>query len=132
MQSKRNKTPYIAFLDLDEEVQKSACEMDTVVDMRGDKKCLLTLYLRPCKFQLALVLNDKTVEAVADAFDNRGHLLGSEYFSELFGYVLTDNGSEFSDHTLLEKSVLDRHHKRLKLFFCDIRQSQQKDTCEMR
>lgn len=61
---------YITFLDLDEEVQKSAREMDTVVDMRGDKKCLLTLYLRPCKFQLALVLNDKTVEVVADALDN--------------------------------------------------------------
>ena len=63
--------------------------------MRGDKKCLLTLYLRPCKFQLALVLNDKTVEAIADGFDNQKRLLGSEYFSKLFGYVLTDNGNEF-------------------------------------
>ena len=63
---------YIAFLDLDEEVQKSAREMDTVVDMRGDKKSLLTLYLRPCKFQLALVLNDKTVEVVANALSSLG------------------------------------------------------------
>ena len=34
---------YIAFLDLDEEVQQSVCKMDAVVDMRGNKKCLLSL-----------------------------------------------------------------------------------------
>lgn len=52
-------------------------------------------YLRPCKFHLALLLNDKRAEAIADALDNRERLLGSEYFSKLFGYALTDNGSEF-------------------------------------
>lgn len=46
--------------------------MDAVVDMRGNKKYLppLFFYLRPCKLQLALLPNDKTVEAVADALDN--------------------------------------------------------------
>ena len=78
--------------------------MDAVVDMRGDKRYLLTLYLRPCKFQLALGLNDKTVEAVADAFDNQKRLLGNKYSRELFGYVLTDNGSEFQITHLLKSS----------------------------
>lgn len=47
---------YAAFCELGEEARSQACEMDTVIGRARDSKCLLTLYLRPCKVQLALLL----------------------------------------------------------------------------
>lgn len=121
---------YKAFLELDKEIQSAVCEMDTVIGRIHDKACLLTLYLRPCKFQLVFLIPSKTTEEVAHMFDELERLLGRAYFLRLFGYVLTDNGVEFSNHTLLERSALDAYTNRMKLYFCDVRQSQQKGACE--
>ena len=43
---------FSAFMGLPEEKRAAACEMDTVIGSRSDRRCLLTLYLRAFRFQL--------------------------------------------------------------------------------
>ena len=121
---------YAAFLGLSEEERASACEMDTVIGRVHDSKCLLTLYLRPCKFQLMLLLGGKTAEEAAGALDALEEAVGMDGFGRLFDPILTDNGAEFSDHVLIERSAGDSAARRARVFYCDVRQSQQKGSCE--
>lgn len=48
----------------------------------------------------------------------------------MFGLILTDNGTEFSDWRSLEKSCLPGKGARCRVYYCDVRQSQQKGGCE--
>lgn len=55
--------------------------------------------------------------------------IGKELFKRLFGIILTDNGSEFANYELIERSVFgSAPHSRV--YYCDVRQSQQKAGCE--
>ena len=121
---------YTAFLEQGEEVCASACEMDTVIGLKSDKKCLLTLYHRPSKFQFALLLNDKTSQSVVNELNNLETLMGKAAFKRVFGCILTDNGTEFSDTCALEKSALPGVVSRCNVYYCDVRASQQKGGCE--
>lgn len=120
---------YAAFCALDEGLRARACEMDTVIGRARDAKCLLTLYLRPCKAQLALLLEGKEADAVASALDGLERALGAGIFSRLLGTILTDNGPEFSDAGAIERSALG-DAPRCRAFYCDVRASQQKGACE--
>jgi len=121
---------YAAFLNLESEKRDSAVEMDCVIGRAKDTQCILTLYHRPTKLQLALLLPEKTSSAVAAALDAVEGLLGKDSFRKIFGIVLTDNGMEFSDYTSLERSCFPGKISRCKVYYCDIRQSQQKAGCE--
>ena len=119
---------YESFLQLPIEIQESAWEMDTVEGMRSDKKSILTIYHRPSKFQFALLMTSKTIANVVGYFDIFENALGKEGFSSLFRRILTDNGVEFSDYISIEKSI--QAGKRSKIYYCDVRESQQKGACE--
>lgn len=121
---------HAAFMRLDEEERAGACEMDTVIGRRSDAQCLLTLYLRPYKLQLALLLSEKSSSAVAAALDMLERALGKSAFQHFFGLLLTDNGTEFGDFASIEKSVLAGRRGRTKVYYCDVRASQQKAGCE--
>lgn len=120
---------YSAFCALPEEARERACEMDTVIGRARDSQCLLTLYLRPCRVQLALLLPEKTSGAVAAALDGLERALGGAVFARLFGTLLTDNGAEFSDTEAIERSV-EGPAPRCKAYYCDVRSSNQKGRCE--
>lgn len=120
---------YQAFCELDEDMRATACEMDTVIGRARDTQCILTLYLRSCGMQVALLLPSKSSSAVAAALDMLEHTIGKEVFLRLFGLLLTDNGVEFADTESLEHSASDEA-ARCKVYYCDIRQSQQKGSCE--
>lgn len=119
---------YAAFCALDDAVREGAAEMDTVIGRARDEQCLLTLYLRPCKLQLAILLPAKTSDAVARALDALEEVLGMTLFEQLFGYLLTDNGVEFSRPERLERSRAGG--RRCRVYYCDVRASQQKAACE--
>ena len=121
---------YAAFLEQGEDARSNTCEMDTVIGLKRDRQCLLTLYHRPSKFQLALLLPDKTAQSVVSEIDKLERTLGKAAFKRIFGCILTDNGTEFSDCEALEKSVLPGAVKRTSMFYCDVRASQQKGGCE--
>lgn len=120
---------YKAFQMLPQEVQGSVCEMDCVCGRVRDDQAILTLYLRTCKMQLCLLLEEKTSSAVAATLDMLEQVLGKEVFKCLFGVILTDNGSEFAKPEILERSVF-HGTSRTKVYYCDPRQSQQKGACE--
>jgi IS30 family transposase len=120
---------YAAFSELPEDRRAGACETDTVIGRARDSQCLLTLYLRPCKVQVAMLLPDKTSSAAAAALDTLENALGKGLFQRLFGLVLTDNGAEFSDTEALERSA-SGGTARCQVYYCDVRQSQQKGGCE--
>lgn len=76
-------------------------EMDTVVG--SGKKCLLTLLLTNSKFMIARLIDDLSFNSVLQSFYYIREVLKSEIaFSKLFSLILTDNGSEFADPSLLE------------------------------
>lgn len=85
---------------------RAGLQMDTVMGSQPDSKCVLTLYVRPCSFQFCLLLEDRTAQAVEDALGVLERAAGAELFRRLFGLVLTDNGSEFSNPEALEGSAL--------------------------
>lgn len=120
---------YETFMALNSETRATACEMDTVIGRKLDRQCILTLYLRPSKLQLALLLSEKTTDAVAKILDDLESLLGRKAFSKFFGIILTDNGVEFYHTRILERSK-ETASKRTKVYYCDARQSQQKAGCE--
>lgn len=120
---------FAAFTGLPEEERARACEMDTVIGLRSDRRCLLTLYLRAFRFQLALLMPDRTAEAVQARLDEL-EKAAPKAFSRLFPLVLTDNGAEFADSGGIERSALDPAARRCSVYYCDVRQSQQKGGCE--
>lgn len=120
---------HAAFLELSEERRAGAAEMDCVIGRARDSRYLLTLFLRPCKVQVALLLPEKAPSAVAAALDMLERALGKKAFQRLFGLVLADNGVEFADVKALERSAFEGA-SRTQVYYCDVRQSQQKGGCE--
>ena len=120
---------YAAFCALPEEQRARACEMDTVLGKARDEQCLLTLFLRPCKVQPVLLLPKKASGAVASALDSLERAMGKHPFKRLFGIILTDNGVEFADTAANEASAFGGD-ARCKVYYCDVRASQQKGACE--
>lgn len=120
---------YQAFLELSEEDRFGCCEMDTVLGSKGDSQCILTLYCRPLKLQVCLLLADKSQTSVIRVVDMLEECIGKELFIRLFGTILTDNGREFANHKLIERSVFGGK-PRCRVYYCDVRQSQQKAGCE--
>jgi IS30 family transposase len=121
---------YDSFCKLSDDVRGSTCEMDTVHGRIRDSQCLLTLYMRPFKFQWVLLMGNKTPASTVKIFDLLESVLGTATFRKFFGIILTDNGTEFSDFESLENSFVLKKKKRCSVYYCDVRQSQQKGACE--
>ena len=102
--------------------------MDTVIGRAADERCLLTLLLRPCRLQLVMLLERKSADETARALDSLERALGASVFSRLFDPLLTDNGPEFADAEGMERSLSEG--ARTRVFYCDVRASQQKGRCE--
>ena len=119
---------YSDFLqELEENPGIRVVEMDTVIGTKGGK-VLQTIYWRGEKLMLAFLLDDKEMEGLVKTFDDLEERLGKAVFCELFPVVLTDNGSEFADPDLFEYSP--DGVRRMKLFYCDPRHSEQKGEIE--
>ena len=116
-----------AFMGLPEEERAAACEMDTVVGLKSDRRCLLTLYQRPCKFQLALLMPGKDCGSTSDRLDALEKAVGKAAFSRMFGLVLTDNGAEFwTAPPSSARRCPGAARSGASVYYCDARQSQQK------
>lgn len=116
------------FRALEQADRDNAVEVDTVVGRLGrDSQCILTLFVRRIGFQFYVLLPDKTARSVVEALDTLQALCGPR-FSQVFGLLLCDRGSEFSDAERMEHGR--NGVKRLSLYYCDPLQSQQKGRCE--
>ena len=102
--------------------------MDCVEGAKEDKAVLLTLHFTSFKLQLAIIMDEQTAKNVVSALDKIEEALGSELFKSLFQVILTDNGSEFTDISGMERSI--KGGKRTKIFFCEPNRSDEKGHCE--
>lgn len=127
--SHTKKRNYDTFLSLSAERQSSALEMDCVEGLQRNSQVLLTLYHRPSHLQIALLLPEKTCKYVIAGLTHLFLIADKSLYQKVFGTVLTDNGSEFEDEDSLEY-VISGQMRRVHLFYCDPRQSQQKGRCE--
>ena len=120
---------------MDEHPGLPVTQMDTVEGVKGGK-VLLTLMFMPYGFMLAFLLDSKTSANVTATFRHiRAKLVGKfgkdegiAIMCELFGVILTDNGTEFSNPTVIETDCDGNRIARL--FYCDPGASWQKAHIE--
>lgn len=123
---------HAAFEKLAESIKASTTEMDTVVGRSADKQAVLTLYSRASHLQLALLLSEKSPAEVVRVLKVLKKICPKKIFDDLFYCVLTDNGEEFVDERGLGKIFGEGANPKAHphLYYCDIRASQQKGSCE--
>ena len=104
-------------------------EMDTVEGVKGGK-VLLTLHFKGlCDFMLAYIRDHNTAKSVIDIFDHLYSVLGHDLFRKLFGCIVTDRGTEFTDPSALETAPDGK--QRTRIFYCDPQASWQKPNVEL-
>ena len=106
----------------------SIVEMDTVEGIKGGK-CLLTIHFVNCNFMLAFIREHNDAQSVIDVFNYLQNVWGIDLFKKMFGIILTDNGSEFSDPTKIEFDP-NTGEQRTHIFYCEPGRSDQKGSCE--
>lgn len=107
--------------------QKRVVQMDTVEGIKGGK-LLQTMLWPENNLMLAFLIDSKEMKNTVATIDWLEEQLGTEVFREMFPIILTDNGSEFADPELFEKSVTGG--KRTKVYYCEARHSEQKGELE--
>lgn len=120
---------YKDFLELDEELRASVTEMDTVIGSKEDVGSLLTLHLKALYFQIGIKLKHHDCAHAEAALDWLETILKGQ-FKEIYGLGLCDRGIEFCYCDALEDSKLFPGTRKLKLFYCDARHSEQKGSAE--
>lgn len=103
-------------------------EMDTVEGVKGGK-VILSLKVVIVQLQFYFLLDDKTAQSIVNKLNEIQKLIGIENYKKIFGVILTDNGSEFTDITgIITDSKTGEI--RTSLFFCHPHQSGEKGSCE--
>lgn len=94
--------------EVDTREQFGDWEIDSIIGEKSNgDNTLLTLVERKTRYTLALKVAGKTVKAVTDAIDSLRELYG-ENFSQIFKSITSDNGTEFSNLSDLEKETATR------------------------
>jgi IS30 family transposase len=119
---------YDDYLELPEEDRAIVTEVDTVWGIKSDRKCILSLYRVDLHFQIYLLLQSRTMEEVVHAFDWL-EIASEGRFSEFFGLMLLDRGTEFDDISGMEWSY-GSNEKRCSVYFTDPSRADQKGACE--
>ena len=103
-------------------------QMDTVEGVKGGKVCL-SLKIVKIQLQLYFIMNDKTAASVVNTLNTIQSIIGIENYKKIFGTILTDNGSEFTD---IDGIMYDSETGELRtdLYFCHPQCSGEKGSCE--
>lgn len=102
-------------------------EMDTIEGRKGGA-VLLSLRWPATGLHLLFWRHANTAKSVQTIFDQLYHTLGHERFLRVFGIIVTDNGSEFSNPLALEFAPdgIRRSH----IFYCNPGSPQEKPSVE--
>ena len=127
----RNYQEYLKFKEKNPDLAE--VQMDSVIGEKGGK-CLLTIHFVESSLMLAFIRDANTSQSVIDVFNGLDKVLGNELFSELFPYILTDNGSEFSNPRAIEYREHPEpgaSYHRTNIYYCDAGCPYQKGACEV-
>jgi len=119
---------YSDYLALPEEDRATVTEVDTVHGKKGDRKCILSLHRVDLHFQIYILLPSCTMQSVLEALDWLEECCDG-HFSEFFGLLLMDRGSEFNDIPGIEMSAF-YVGQRCAAYFADPNRPDQKGSCE--
>jgi IS30 family transposase len=118
---------YSDFLALDEEARAKVVECDCVEGNAGSIDAILTMHFKALHFQIGIKLERKDTVHVVAVLDWLEEILGN-CFSEYFGLLLFDRGSEFKDICGMESG--SRGQRRCAVYFTDAQRPDQKGSCE--
>lgn len=95
-------------------------EIDTVYSGQccKTKTALLVLTERKTLEEYYISIADRTLKSVVSALDDLESSLGHKVFKEKFKTMTSDNGVEFGDASLIERSSLVPGAKRTQVYFC--------------
>jgi len=103
-------------------------EFDTVEGIKGGE--LLFTIMIPCfSLMLAFKISNKTQEEIGKVLDILEENLGA-YFYILFRKVIPDNGGEFTNFSVLEKSINENIEKRMNVYYTHTYASYEKPHIE--
>lgn len=104
-------------------------QMDTIIGKRENGPVVLSLHCVTLHFQFYFLLKDKSASSVVEKLNEIQVIIGLENFKKVFGIILTDNGSEFSN---INGIMADPNTGEMKcqLFFCHTYASREKGACE--
>lgn len=94
-------------------------EMDTVCSgKKKGKGCILALTERMTLDEHTARMPDRTLASTVRVLDRLEQSLGYEGFCRRFKTITVDNGSEFGDSSLIERSCIYPDKKRTSVYFC--------------
>ncbi|MDR3307303.1 MAG: IS30 family transposase [Coriobacteriales bacterium] len=117
---------YSDFLALDEQFRSRVVECDCVEGPAGSDDAILTMHFKALHFQIGIKLERKDTAHVVKAFDWLHGIL-EDSFSDVFGIILCDRGSEFKD---IEGMEAKDGKRRCAVYFTDAQRPDQKGSCE--
>lgn len=131
--SHSRKRSFEEFEKLPGDVKGARTELDCVIGRAVDVQAVMTAYNLPCHVQLGLLLDAHDCDNVKKELRNLKSVMPPRMFDAWMRCGLTDNGGEFSDEdgigAILGEKVAGGE-LRVRLYYCDPRQSQQKGGCE--
>ena len=106
-------------------------EMDLVEGIKGKKELyLLVLSERKTRKEIIELIPNKTAKSVSKALDKIERKIGVVKFREIFKTITTDNGAEFRNWKIIEKSYTGSKKARTMQYFADAYSSWQRGTNE--
>lgn len=104
-------------------------QLDTVVGLINDSKCLMTFLLVETNFMIIRLLDKSNVKNVDDAFSDLKLLLGIQLYKKVIDIILTDNGSEFYDPIHIETD-LNTGESLCSVYYCHPNSPEEKPELE--
>lgn len=108
-------------------------EGDTVYSGKGKRKttrALLTMTERKTRKEIIIAIPNRKAETVVKALDALERKLGARRFRAIFKSITFDNGTEFAAAEELERSCINKHLPRTKVYFCHPYSSWERGTNE--
>lgn len=127
-----DKAPYQREI-IDEREEFGHWEGDTVYSGKGKRKttrALLTLTERKTRKEIIIAIPNRKAETVVKALDALERKLGARRFRAIFKSITFDNGTEFAAAEELERSCINKHLPRTKVYFCHPYSSWERGTNE--
>ncbi len=108
-------------------------EMDCIESgKRKGRSCLLVLVERITRETIIFKLSSQTQDEVEKRLDRLERKMGKKRFAKKFKSITVDNGSEFLDWAMLEKSCLVQEVKRTAIYYCHPYSSWERGSNEQR
>lgn len=97
---------------------------------RKTTRALLTLTERKTRKEIIIAIPNRKAETVVKALDALERKLGARRFRAIFKSITFDNGTEFAAAEELERSCINKHLPRTKVYFCHPYSSWERGTNE--